>query len=339
MGRFLSKIWHLWQRILYELKRFPSKWHNFGFKIAVVIFIDGIIPPGKSEKYIKRISQYVDNFFSDLVMNYKNTLSAETCLQKKDDALTKLVWCCWWQGEERMPELVKLCYTRLKQLVSSEEASLHLITLENYSQYVNLPEHIIKKFNNGTITMTTMSDILRFHLLERYGGYWVDATVFFTGKIPEEYFSGNFYCQRMVSNTRYSKREACGCNWCGFSIAGPKGNIVFKFMKDAFSEWWMEFDDIIDYVLIDYILLTGFKYIPSITKIINKVPDNNEDIFEMYKVLNQPFSKELFQKLTKRNVMHKLTYKIDLKKQTDDGKMTLYGYLDKCVYENNGIFY
>ena len=25
--------------------------------------------------------------------------------------------------------------------------------------------------------------------------------------------------------------------------------------------------------------------------------------------------------------MHKLTYKLDLKKETDDGKLTLYGYL------------
>ena len=195
-----------------------------------------------------------------------------------------------------------------------------------------MPEHILDKFSRGVITMTTMSDVLRFHLLERYGGYWLDATVFFTGEIPPEYFSGAFFCQRMVSNTECAKREACGCNWCGFSMAGPKGSLVFRFMKDAFSRWWAHYDTIIDYVLIDYMLLTGFKFVPAIHNIIDSVPDNNEDIFEMYQVLNQPYSDELYQRLTSRNVMHKLTYKMELRKATPDGQKTLYGYLWDQVY-------
>ena len=84
--------------------------------------------------------------------------------------------------------------------------------------------------------------------------------------------------------------------------------------------------------MIDYILLTGYKYVPAIEEIINSVPDNNEDIFEMYQVLNEPYSKELYQRLIRRNVMHKLTYKMELKKITEDGEITLYGYLLESVY-------
>ena len=105
---------------------------------------------------------------------------------------------------------------------------------------------------------------------------------------------------------------------------------------DAFSKWWKDYNTIIDYVLIDYILWTGFRKIPAIHEIIDKVPNNNEDIFEMYQVLNQPYTDELYRKLTKRNVMHKLTYKMNLEKQTKDGSLTLYGYLLKSVY-NNGM--
>ena len=269
-----------------------------------------------------------------LVNEYSNCID-ESCIRPADEKTP--VWCCWWQGEEQMPELVKLCHARLKQVIPVDKAELHLITLNNYTQYVDLPEHILDKFNRGVITMTTMSDVLRFALLERYGGYWLDATVFFTGDIPEEYFSGKFFCQRMVSNTKYAVREACGCNWCGFSMAGPSGSIVFRFMKDAFSIWWEHFDTIIDYVLIDYMLLTGFQSVPAIHKVIDSVPDNNEDIFEMYQVLNQPYSEELYQRLTERNVMHKLTYKMDLRKQTEDGQMTMYGYLVKMVEDNRKL--
>lgn len=231
-----------------------------------------------------------------------------------------------------MPELVKMCQARLKQVLPGDRAELHLITLDNFRQYVDLPAHILEKFEKKIITMTTMSDVLRFALLKKYGGYWLDATVFFTGAIPEEYFSGNFYCQKMAGNTAYSQREACRSNWCGFSMAGPKESIVFRYMCDAFSHWWENFDTIIDYVLIDYLLWSGFKKIPTIHRIIDAVPDNNEDIFEMYQVLNQPYSPELMERLTKRNVMHKLTYKMDLYRQTSDGRLTLFGYLWNQVF-------
>lgn len=326
MNRFFQRAVHLWERVRREGKVLPMRWRVFGPKIACLTFIDGLIPPGKHSWYIRAVSKYVDKFLRGLVNEYSNCID-ESCIRPADEKTP--VWCCWWQGEEQMPELVKLCHARLKQVIPVDKAELHLITLNNYTQYVDLPEHILDKFNRGVITMTTMSDVLRFALLERYGGYWLDATVFFTGDIPEEYFSGKFFCQRMVSNTKYAVREACGCNWCGFSMAGPSGSIVFRFMKDAFSIWWEHFDTIIDYVLIDYMLLTGFQSVPAIHKVIDSVPDNNEDIFEMYQVLNQPYSEELYQRLTERNVMHKLTYKMDLRKQTEDGQMTMYGYLVK----------
>lgn len=332
--RILIRAYHLLERIVRETRAYPMRRKIFGKKVAVETFRDGLIPPGKSERYIKTISEYVDGFLQELIEDYQKTEELPGA-----PVNSKIpVWCCWWQGEEGMPELVQLCHTRLKQVIPSEKAELCLITLENYKKYVELPEDVVNKFKNGIITMTTMSDVLRFHLLEKYGGYWVDATVFFTGAIPQEYFSGKYYCQRMVSNTAYSKREACGGNWCGFSMAGPKECVIFRYMKDAFIKWWSEFDTIIDYVLIDYLLLTGYKYIPAVTDIINSVPDNNEDIFEMYQVLNQPYSEELLKKLVQRNVMHKLTYKMNLEKYTSEGEMTLYGYLIETVYEKDGKF-
>ena len=242
------------------------------------------------------------------------------------------IWCCWWQGVESMPVIVKMCHTRLKQIIPKDRAELHIITFDNYKDYVDIPEHILEKFNKGIVTMTTMSDVLRFCLLERYGGYWLDATVFFTDDIPEEYFTRDFYCQKMTNKPENVAREACKCNWCGFSMHGEKNNIIFRYMVDAFSHWWSKYDSIIDYVLIDYMLMSGYKHIPAINKIIDTVENNNEDIFEMYKSLNKPYSDELLKRFTDKNVMHKLTYKMDLKKKTDDGKLTLYGYLLNEVY-------
>lgn len=330
MLRVLQRINHFTERIFKESRRLPERLKIFGLKVALISFWDGLFPPGKSSKYIRTVEKYVDEFLNGLVVKYRKETFSNSSIEMNNKKLP--VWCCWWQGEENMPELVKMCYTRLKQVVPDDKAELQLITLENYLEYVDIPDHIIKKFNSGIITMTAMSDILRFWLLEKYGGYWIDATVFFTGDIPSEYFTGKFYCQRMTKNFAYNKREACRGNWCGFSMAGEKNCILFRFMKDAFSQWWEHYDIIIDYVLIDYMLMTGYKYVPAIREIINSVPDNNEDIFEMYQVLNKPYSKRMYQSLVNRNVMHKLTYKMELKKVTDDGKVTLYGYLLECVF-------
>ena len=326
--RFFQRAYHFLERIYNEGKRFPNRISDYGWNVAYVSFIDGLIPPGKSLKYIKVISSYVNNEMSGLIKKY-NLLKDNNEMDVVREEVTP-IWCCWWQGVEQMPEIVKLCHERLKQVIP-KEAELHIITLDNYKKYVDIDANIIKKYNDGIITMTTMSDVLRFALLNKYGGYWLDATVFFTGDIPKEYFKSSFYCQRMVG-TEASIREACRGNWCGFSMAGNKGNIVFRYMEEAFIEWWKKYDSIVDYVLIDYLLLSGYDNVSKIKEVIDTVPNNNEDIFEFYKQLNKPYTKELYDELTKNNVMHKLTYKMDLTKETDDGQMTLYGYLHKMVY-------
>ena len=328
IGRIMQRVYHLGQRIVRESKAFPMRWRTFGLKVAMETLWDGLIPPGKSARYIHSIENAVDGIVMEVLEEYQEQEDTATACVA-DERIP--VWCCWWQGAAQMPELVQMCHARLKQILPEDKAELHLITLDNYREYVQLPDHIIEKFKKKIITMTTMSDVLRFALLEKYGGYWLDATVFFTEAIPEEYFSGKFYCQRMVNNTELVKREACRGNWCGFSMAGPKGSIVFRYMSDAFSYWWKKYDTIIDYVLIDYLLWSGFKKIPAIHGIINAVPDNNEDIFEMYQVMNQPYTPELMARLTKRNVMHKLTYKMELQTHTTKGELTLYGWLRQQV--------
>ena len=327
MRRVFQRAWHLWERVVNEGRRLPGRWKVFGPRVALVSFWDGLIPPGKAPRYIRTIENYVDGVLKPLTEEFHG--AQDIPIQPTGEKIP--IWCCWWQGEAQMPELVKLCHARLKQVIPADKAELHLITLDNYQDYVQIPPHILDKFGKKIITMTTMSDVLRFALLEKYGGYWLDATVFFTGDIPEEYFSGNFYCQRMAKNTRYTAREACRGNWCGFSMAGPKNCVVFRFMSRAFGLWWEKYDTIIDYVLIDYLLWSGFKAVPAIHAVIDRVPDNNEDIFEMYQALNQPYSQELWDRLTQRNVMHKLTYKMDLQTRTAEGELTLYGWLRQWI--------
>ncbi|MGI6499317.1 MAG: capsular polysaccharide synthesis protein [Anaerostipes sp.] len=332
MTHFLQRAYHLIQRIIKESKIYPQNKKNFGTHIAKVIFRDGLIPPGKSSEYISQIEAYIHEEMRGFVRNYKIEKIDEE--KEKYPGFDKVpVWLCWWQGEESMPELVKMCYTRLKQSIPKDLMELHFITFDNYKDYVTFPEHVMKKYHEKKITMTTLSDMLRFELLSHYGGFWMDATVFFTGEFPKEFLDKPFYSQKMYDPIKCS-REACKGRWCGFFMTGYSYNPLFSFVRDAFYHWWKRFDTIVDYVLIDYLILEGYKNYPEIKKLIDDVPDNNVDIFELYQKLNEPYTRELYEELTKNNVIHKLTYKMELHKQTPDGQDTLYGYLLKDVYQN-----
>ena len=85
------------------------------------------------------------------------------------------IWTFWWQGEQAMPPIVRICYQSL--LRNAGTHPVHLITKENIDKYIEFPSHIMKKVRNGHITLTHFSDILRMCLLYQYGGLWMDATI------------------------------------------------------------------------------------------------------------------------------------------------------------------
>ena len=88
------------------------------------------------------------------------------------------IWSLWWQDDkfENLPDVVKICYSSIKKFGGSHD--FQILTQKNFRELVNLPDYILEKFNAGKITITHLSDIIRFYLLFNYGGLWLDSTVF-----------------------------------------------------------------------------------------------------------------------------------------------------------------
>lgn len=318
-----TRALHFGQRIMQETREFPARNKEFGVKVAVLTYIDGLFPPEKHPFYIDAIEEYVDNFMNPIVEKYR------TCENKPIPRVVgeKVpVWCCWWQGVEEMPEIVRMCNERLRQLLPEEIVELRMITADNYKNYVDLPEYIIEKFEAGKMSITALSDVLRVALLAKYGGFWIDSTVFISDYFPLEFITEDYYAQRMYDPVKW-RHEACKGRWCGFLMGGKAENVLFLLLRDAFFEWWRIHDSVIDYVILDYFLLAGYKNVPAITTQIDQLPNNNLGVFDMYKLLHKPYTPELYSELTKDTNLHKLTYKIDLVKETPEGEPTLYAYL------------
>lgn len=323
-----SRAKHFLGRIQQEAKEYPPRAKEYGFKVAAATFVDGLFPPEKHPFYINTIEAYVDKFMAPIVEKYRH-FPVEKYQKSTREKIP--VWCCWWQGTENMPDIVKMCNTRLRQLIPGQ-AELIMLTAENYRDFVTLPTWVLEKFEAGKMSITALSDILRVALLAEYGGFWIDSTVFISNRFPTEFITRPYYAQRMYDPVKWS-HEACKGRWCGFLMGGCPGNVIFQLLRDAFFEWWRVHDSVIDYVILDYFLLAGYKQVPAITTQIDHLENNNPGVFEMYKQLHLAYTPERYAQLTADTNLHKLTYKIDLVNQTPDGTPTLYAYLQQFVSE------
>ena len=109
-----------------------------------------------------------------------------------------VIWSMWWQGEENCPEVVKLCWASMRKHCGSHK--LIIITKDNYQDYVTIPEYILAKVEAGSLLLAHLADIIRVNLLAKYGGLWLDSTIFVAKEIPEEVFSMEFFTIKRVKD-------------------------------------------------------------------------------------------------------------------------------------------
>ena len=230
----------------------------------------------------------------------------------KEDSNDK-IWVFWWQGMEQMPELVRCCYYSLKTQLNDKKVIL--ITKDNIKEYCTFPDYIFQKHESGQITLTHLSDILRFDLLSHYGGLYTDATVFWTGNISAEKYSYLYTCGGYSDEYYFNVSKG---RWTGFLIGGCKENPLFGFIYSFFLEYWKQCDELIDYFLIDYALDYAYKHnIGTFRDYVDHVaPSNNPNLFKLMDIRNKSFSRSGQEELTGDTYAFKLSYK---KKFNDDG--------------------
>ena len=312
-------------------KRFPVCAEEYGVdrrefdsKVAWLRFWDALLPRGKSKAYIEGLSEYVCRELTPITERYaRGEWKQPTPIQKLDKIP---VWVCWWQGEEAMPPIVKACVRRLKNSLP-ETAELHLITWDNFADYCDIPAHVLEKHREGIVGPAHLADVLRFSLLSRYGGAWVDATVYICGEFPTDLLTSEFYTQRF-ENWYCCPQEACRGKWCGFFFGGRADCPVFSFMVEALCDYWNRHDKAVDYVFFDYVLWAGYCGVAEIRRLIDSVPANNEQILSMAKALIDAYESAKFDDLISDNDFYKLSYKGRLEEKMD-GKLTIYGHILK----------
>lgn len=236
------------------------------------------------------------------------------------------VWINWWQGEDEMPELIRLCYESIKRNLPAEKTALRLITLDNCRQYVTFTEPLIHKFQEGKISYTQFSDVLRAELLYRYGGMWIDTTYYVTHPIPETYFQENgIYTIRFDSpvwDTDITRGRWSGNLWC----VRP-GHRLFQFLMEALWYYFETEDTLIDYYLIDYIIAVAVEEFSEIREELSQCETSRKTVFHLHAKMNQRYTPQRMNVIEKESLFYKLNRHAEYFKKNIAGEDTIYGEL------------
>ena len=88
--------------------------------------------------------------------------------------LPKNIFTYWHQGFDQAPRLVRMCIKRLTDLHPDWE--VHLLDKDNLEDLI--PPFPMPAHNREGISLAAWSDLVRTQLLLKYGGVWMDPTVF-----------------------------------------------------------------------------------------------------------------------------------------------------------------
>jgi hypothetical protein len=256
----------------------------------------------------KIVLNYLKANYGNFIKNYKCNLIPP----KKN--IKSPIFCCWLQGEENAPRLVKICIESIKK--HSNGHDVIIISEKNVCDYVDIPAYILENLHSGKISRTFFSDIVRVALLASYGGMWIDATFFLTQDLPDDYFEHEIFSAAKQPEPK-GRRGVCisKFRWTGSFIGAKNSNhILFCFLRDFFYEYEKKEIVNIDYLLVDYLIFIAFENFPQVHNDIKNIPDNNLDFGWLFHAMNKPFDKnkqnEMFNGST---FCYKLSYKIKWK--------------------------
>lgn len=263
------------------------------------------------------VLKYLEKRFGDFFESY----DYDAPLPASDPGLEGKIWMCWWQGEENAPEIVKACIDSVRRNAGGHEVVV--ITDENFSDYVDIPDWVLEKVRAGIMSRTNLSDLLRLSLLAEHGGMWLDATFFCTGSLYE-YMNLPIWSIKRPDYLHAS--VACGM-FAGYSLACKENQRhPFVVARDFFLEYWRNSDSLIDYLLVDYLIVLSQRYDQSIAFAFESIEPNNPRCDDLISLLDMPFEQRVWNVLSSDTKLFKLTWKQDFYR-TKDGCLTAYGML------------
>ena len=302
----LRKALNYYQDISKKRAYFPNNvlnWQLLGKFLGQIPYVIGENNARKiCEKRHKVTREFLEKEFYEFIINYE----FNTCNQKN----SKIIWTLWMQGYENAPELVKSTIDSIRKFAELNNFQFILLEENTIEKYVVFPKLIKEKMDLGVIDYTKISDILRVSLLAKYGGTWVDATIYMKEEFDSSLLLQNYYTIKTGGIEDYSPNISNN-RWKGFFLSGNSS--LFSFTRDFFFEYYSRYDIAVDYLLIDYIFDIAYKYDEKIKNQMLELEKSNPNLFWLENHFSEKFDRKIWEDISENTKIFKTTYKLDKK--------------------------
>lgn len=213
------------------------------------------------------------------------------------------IFTIWQQGEDTAPEIVKSCIASMRRRSGMEVV---VIDENNLSDWIRLPDEIMKKWRQGKIRGAHFSDICRVELLYQHGGIWLDATGYVTSPVPDEILREDFFIYMAGKTVRFNYSFVQNC-----FFRAKKHNPLLGLWRDAIFEYWINEDTPFDYSIHQLLFKTLVETNDEARRLFEAMPHVDQDpTHELwFKYSHKPFSEEIYRKAVKDTFFQKTTYK------------------------------
>lgn len=267
------------KKALWNIKELKMHWKNWG-GIYCIKYLKGRL--FKNRNYKTRL--YAIELLNKKYGYIFNNWSKVKYSINKDSNYKMFVY--WAQGVDNAPYLIKKVIDNLKKYYPNKD--IVVLTNDNFSEYVTLNQKILDYYQSGKITVQTFSDILRFNLLYKYGGFWIDATLLFLNQIPIfDYLDAfGFYSLNMEDPIKEKLwGKVFPVTYTTFFLGCDKNNPNMGACVEFYNKYYEEHDYAIDYLMNDYMLILCMKYSIANDQL-KKIPKCNSSPFNLINYLN-----------------------------------------------------
>jgi len=281
-----------------------SEYYGYLRRFGVIFTLKEIYYRFFSNILEKRVSSKRDRDTLKYLKRYLNKNAAYSLNEQPIKKINPCIWTCWLQGYENAPPIVKSCINSMRKYSNGYEVII--ITEGNLSDYVSMPDFIIKKYKAGIISTAHFADLLRILLLINYGGIWMDATVLLTQKIPQILLDSDLFV--FQSSILHNEYQPCS-NW--FIIA-QKNNPILLRVFEILASFWKDNSKLINYFIFHVTVQLVITYDNEAKQLWHKIfYKNNSDPHFLQKKLFDKLDPAMKDYIWDMSFAHKLTYKFN----------------------------
>ena len=270
------------------------------------------------------VAAYWDKVINEYIQGGIENITIQP--KKKLENTERIIWQYWGQGfsKENVPEVVQMCFDSVDKYKG--EYQVVRLSDDTLNEYIDLPQYVYEKYNNGLFGKAHFSDLVRLALLNAYGGVWLDATMLLTAPLTDMLVNNDYFMYQRDWNQEDKKQwrrtYAYYFSWnkdfkvrlLNSVIYAKKNNLVIQELFQLLLYFWKTESEVKDYFFFQILF----------TQYIDKYPDRNcpivsdclPNMLQMY--ITGSYRKYTVPEILNMISFHKLSYKSvrteDLKK-------------------------